>query len=525
MKIPMQLIKDELETYTSFIFLLNKHENRGGYHIIPFTPDTVDDKCNDENIDFLYYGMAQDFSDDLKNYGLICIGKPSEKLLKQNDILYFTGKIDFMKLYINIQNVFLKFNRWDDTLHQALKDNQPFDTLFRIAANIFENSMFMHDVNFFQLACVDRRPEEAAWIYDDKRDKYYLPVDILNDFKVNTDYLKTMSTKGPSLFPATTFGYNILYQNLWYNDQYRGRICVNELCRKLRKSDAYLLNYFSDIVMEAFKLVEVSTLKPSVSLSRFLIRLIEEKTVDKMTMDTILMQHGWSFKDDYFCVCLFPEERDTHTNSIQYQCNRLADTFSQSCVFYYDKCIVMLINSTLTDTTIPMFQNHIALILRESLMKAGISSICSDLNQFRYYYWQAISAFETGKSKQETFWCYCFDDYKTSFTIHSALRQFPAEMLCEKKIFLLEEYDKTHTSNLCITLQIYIENERNIARTAEILDIHRSTLLYRIERIEKITELELDNSEVRFSLLLSYHLLEESRGHILFDRKVYPFNT
>ena len=64
------------------------------------------------------------------------------------------------------------------------------------------------------------------------------------------------------------------------------------------------------------------------------------------------------------------------------------------------------------------------------------------------------------------------------------------------------------------TLRIYLEQDRNIARASEILKIHRTTLLYRIGRIEKLTQLQFEDEEVRFSLLLSYHLLDESRGHL-----------
>lgn len=74
---------------------------------------------------------------------------------------------------------------------------------------------------------------------------YKLPLTLLNDFKINRDYLDSMFTSKSSIFSEGTFDYQILYQNLWYQGRYIGRICINELSRRIRESDFGLLNYFS----------------------------------------------------------------------------------------------------------------------------------------------------------------------------------------------------------------------------------------------------------------------------------------
>lgn len=53
----------------------------------------------------------------------------------------------------------------------------------------------------------------------------------------------------------------------------------------------------------------------------------------------------------------------------------------------------------------------------------------------------------------------------------------------------------------------YLTNERALLHTAELMDIHRTTLLYRIRRIEELTRLQLDDEQTRFDLLLSFHLI------------------
>ncbi|NJO85200.1 MAG: PucR family transcriptional regulator, partial [Blastochloris sp.] len=53
------------------------------------------------------------------------------------------------------------------------------------------------------------------------------------------------------------------------------------------------------------------------------------------------------------------------------------------------------------------------------------------------------------------------------------------------------------------TLDAFFAGLGNLARTAEILHVHRNTLLYRLERIKKISGLDLDNAEDRLALWIA----------------------
>ena len=59
----------------------------------------------------------------------------------------------------------------------------------------------------------------------------------------------------------------------------------------------------------------------------------------------------------------------------------------------------------------------------------------------------------------------------------------------------LLDYDLKHGTELVKTLEVYFNNCRNSANTARDLFIHRNTLLYRLEQISKILDLDLNNNE------------------------------
>lgn len=70
-----------------------------------------------------------------------------------------------------------------------------------------------------------------------------------------------------------------------------------------------------------------------------------------------------------------------------------------------------------------------------------------------------------------------------------------AEMIFKRVLGEVHEYDKTHKAALLKTLQVFLAQNRSWKNAAELLHIHRTTLRYRIERIEEISNRTLNNTE------------------------------
>lgn len=62
------------------------------------------------------------------------------------------------------------------------------------------------------------------------------------------------------------------------------------------------------------------------------------------------------------------------------------------------------------------------------------------------------------------------------------------------------EYDKEKDTELVKTLEVYFETNGNLKKMSEILYTHYNTILYRINRIRHITDMDLDNEHDRFNL-------------------------
>ena len=118
----------------------------------------------------------------------------------------------------------------------------------------------------------------------------------------------------------------------------------------------------------------------------------------------------------------------------------------------------------------------------------GISSVCENLKDLARAYKEAKISLEVGK---------VFDIEKPIMSyenlgIGRLVYQLPTT-LCE--IFLQEVFKKGSLSSLdretLMTVQSFFENNLNVSETSRKLFVHRNTLVYRLEKIRKLTGLDL----------------------------------
>ncbi|NDJ61885.1 MAG: hypothetical protein GYB67_12215 [Chloroflexi bacterium] len=73
----------------------------------------------------------------------------------------------------------------------------------------------------------------------------------------------------------------------------------------------------------------------------------------------------------------------------------------------------------------------------------------------------------------------------------------------EQTLGRLLEYDKRQSGDLIKTLEAFFACHGNLSQTAEMLIVHRNTLLYRMNRINEIAQIDLNRPEIRLALHLA----------------------
>ena len=109
-------------------------------------------------------------------------------------------------------------------------------------------------------------------------------------------------------------------------------------------------------------------------------------------------------------------------------------------------------------------------------------------------------------------WIMLFSDCIPALLLNSLQPPLRPRHVIAPELTVLREYDAAHDTQYFDTLRVFLLEERNIPRASERLIIHRTTLLYRLRKIESLVTLNLDDPWRRLYLMLSLKILDGTQA-------------
>ena len=113
-------------------------------------------------------------------------------------------------------------------------------------------------------------------------------------------------------------------------------------------------------------------------------------------------------------------------------------------------------------------------------------------------------AFQLGGER----WAIPFSDCALEYMLARTREAMPPDHLVAPELYTLIDHDRKKGTQYYETLRAFLLNERDIPRTAEALIIHRTTLLYRLRKLQAVVAIDLDDPARRLHLLISLWILD-----------------
>jgi len=148
-------------------------------------------------------------------------------------------------------------------------------------------------------------------------------------------------------------------------------------------------------------------------------------------------------------------------------------------------------------------------------MFAGVSNICYDIADYRRGFAEAGEALYIGQCLGLQSTSMHFNELGVYRYLYTFARENSLRDLYLDQIVAIARYDQGHKrSELLDTLEFYLEHGGNIKDTSELLGVHRNTLTQRIERIQSLCTINVDQYNNRLPLLVAIkvHKLRTSGG-------------
>jgi PucR family transcriptional regulator, purine catabolism regulatory protein len=132
----------------------------------------------------------------------------------------------------------------------------------------------------------------------------------------------------------------------------------------------------------------------------------------------------------------------------------------------------------------------------------GVGQAAKDIPAWRNSYRDAVQALELARRLNTDDPLYIGDlgvyQLILSLNDREKLTDF-----CDRTLGALVKYDRDQNADLIKTLEAFFQCHGNLSQTAETLFVHRNTLLYRMNRINDIAQIDLDRPEIRLALHLA----------------------
>lgn len=453
--------------------------------------------------------MQEDFRSCERISFLVLDDLPIERFSFTSSIIYVTGITEHLQFYNQIQQIFFKYEEWERRMCWAMRMENPLDQMLLICRDIFGNPLFIHDPDFYILSCPYHTGQMLQWEKAARNGREMVPLETINEFKVDEEYLQTLKTRSVSMFSASLRGYRVLYMNLFDGEHYEGRVCVDEVERGFRRSDYLLLEYVGKMVQACLKKQRLFWLNMGSDVEASFIRILKGEETDAQSISDLLGYLNWERNQHYLCLKLIAEGEEFQYMTPDGIFGHIETQITNGYAFFYEKSIAVVVNLTLEKAEISEILSRLAYFLREGLFKLGASSELFEFDQIREGYEQASVALQYGRRSKSMIWYYHFEDYAMAYMMEQASRNISPRLLVSGVLRTLKEYDEKNHTELYHTLELFLQLERNTVQTAKELFIHRSTLFYRLERIQKLTKLDLEDPGQRQYLLFSFELMRE----------------
>lgn len=398
---------------------------------------------------------------------------------------------------------FDQYLKWQMNLSQAMERGCTLTELLNLSYPVIRHPLVVLDANEWEIAHSDYfqteefDPDWSAVLSAHTSDAEKIAV-------YNQKYYKYFSLKKVYKIPGV-FGAGYAF-NIIHNKSLYGLILMAEPGHlpTISQGEQDALQYLGELIsgMIGINSYDIDTHFPDKSLLEYLVNK-DAESFEKLERSLEIV--SWKETDSKLVIYAEPLERGS-----------LAPMPSRSKMMFhriegivtveFKTGLVFLCNLRILKD-IQQAKKMLAQYLQQISYYAGTSSTFAGLSDIRQMLDQAFVSFEN--SLQISGYINDFAHAVVPYMI-SMLKKMDKNILRHPCLDILHNYDRRYGSKLYETLFMYLKNERKVSKTVEDLDVPRSTLLNRLQRIEELLDVDLELPEVRLHILLSYLISDEN---------------
>lgn len=186
----------------------------------------------------------------------------------------------------------------------------------------------------------------------------------------------------------------------------------------------------------------------------------------------------------------------------------LQDRLPEATVFPFGSQLKVVLPVSDQPPLDELAMDEISAFLAEHGLLAGVSHPAYRMRSLASRNGQAEKALELGLLLRGQENLFFYEKYSIYHCLELCAGQVNLVQCCHSAIIKLEAYDRKQGTELMETLHAYLSCHKSLGEAASSLHIHRNTLTKRLEKINDLATLDLEDNETVFHLNLSFRIME-----------------
>lgn len=479
MKLSMWILADWLKKYNPIVNIESGERVLRGTRIL----------SNDIHIEpqYVYLAPAEGFIS----------GRGSQIICVHGHDMLLLDTTDMDEAFNDVLEAFDYYNKWSDGIEKCISEGCDLQYLLDQSYEVFREPMVVFDAGHVTIA------HTTQYGPDDVDNEWGIIIrtgsnslNILNKLKDHLYQSRYSHSVQEMNFPF--FSTRSMQKMLFHDRTVIGRIILLEFHRREGKGTMHLMDELGSLMELWMRQSQAGQLLRSECA--IFQDMLDGVPVSDKELNHKLSLVGWEKRQEKYLLKIeIPAAYKDTTDPLLTKLERqLPDCY----VFFHQECIFILAN--LAYTSWDILEQTLNKFLCESVFHCAVSYPFSDILQLTTAAEQCRITLQVALQKQGGI--YQCRDHALDYIRDIIHTQIDSSVI-HPALYILKKNDEKNQNDLYKTLRVYLRNNCNLAHTAKALNLHRNSLLYRLNKIQMLTELDFDDERIREYLRLSFIVL------------------
>lgn len=429
----------------------------------------------------------------LKEYpkNIILVGNTAETPFTADHLLTAPENFDSGKVYQDIMAIFAEYHQWDTELLLELLNQTSLQNLLELSVKKLNNPIAVFD-NTLNIICYAGKFQNSieGTIWQNILSPDMSPDDFHSIKEQKSISMFSMEkSKIPLLYhPENDPAHTYLASWIWIKEKMCGYIGMVDVNKPFSSGEQELVTHIITRLKLYFnKNTEYMSLVENQE------DLLENLLNGLQISDELVSLHmgrlQWNPKETFRLIFISSTTDPLSTDWI-FVTKQLDRIFPRGLKSIYKNELSLLLPSKYLSNDYEEMQKRFKDFLENHNFCCGISSEFCDIRQVSIYKTQAEFSLEKAYNSQSTITYY--DTCQWEQIIETVQTQTKLQSICHPLIYSLWHSNKESNREFVQCFSAYLLNGRNIAETSRRLHLHRNTLIYRLNRISEILNIDID---------------------------------